>query len=166
MFVDEEQRKTARQGRVFKNREGKEIGSRRDVTCSGKNTRTRGVSNGSWFKNQDCTILQQRSQKDCLTRQGIQSGDCCPTKRRGSGGGEGEGTYLVIYTVQERERDKRERCDGNQEKQETVRERVMTRVIIIVVIDGDGMEGMKRRKGCEDRGQPNNRKKKKRGRKM
>ena len=36
----------------------------------------------------------------------------------------------------------------------------MTRVIIIVVIDGDGMEGMKRRKGCEDRGQPNNRKKK------
>lgn len=33
-----------------------------------------------------------------------------------------------------------------------MRERVMTRVIIIVVIDGDGMEGMKRREGCEDRG--------------
>ena len=52
LFVDEEQRKTARQGRVFKNREGKEIGSRRDVTCSGKNTRTRGsaMAHGSRIK--------------------------------------------------------------------------------------------------------------------
>ena len=74
----------ARQGRAFKNREkGNRFQTRCDLQW--KEHKNQGVSNGSWFKNQDCTILQQRRQEVCLTDRELNQEIVVP-RRRGSGG--------------------------------------------------------------------------------
>ena len=71
-------------------------------------------------------------------RQGTQSGDCCPTKKRFRGEGR---EHTSLYTLYRREGEgecdvmevERNTRDGEGESND--------QVIIIVVIEGDGMEG-------------------------
>ena len=94
--------------------ERKEIGSRRDVTCSEKNTRTRGsaMAHGSRIK---IVPSSNNVGKRIVWQTGNSIRRLLSHEEEVQGGG--EGTYLVIYTVQEGGRG-RVRRDGSREKHE------------------------------------------------